>query len=81
MTDMYEEDEDMVLVVVPMSYVLLLESIVALDPDWASREEWDFIDDVRSVLVEDSHTLHDMGVLSQPWNPDSDEPQIGRAHV
>ncbi len=75
MIDQYEEDDDTVLVVVPLSYVMLLEAIANFDPDWASSEEWEYIDDVRSIVVEDSHALFDVGMLSQPWNPELDDSQ------
>lgn len=72
---MIEETDDVVLVVVPLSYVVLLESIANFDPDWASSEDWEAIDDVRSILIEDTEVLTAVQLLDEPWNPDMDSDQ------
>lgn len=72
---MIEEDDDVVLVVVPLSYVVLLESIANFDPDWASSEDWEAIDDVRSIVIEDTEVLTTVGMLNESWAPDMDSDQ------
>jgi len=72
---MITEDDDVVLVVVPLSYVMLLESIANFDPDWASSEDWEHIDDVRSILIEDTEVLATVGMLNESWDPDMDDNQ------
>jgi len=71
------EDEDVILVVVPLSYVMLLESIVTFDPDWASSEDWERIDGLRGITIEDTEVLCGRGLLETAWDPemDSDEPR------